>query len=160
VDRPDLVVIVESSDDVAEILRSLLAGAGFSTVVTTHAALARPHHLDGLLTAHEPGVFLWDVPPPLDDHVRLLQRVQQVAPRWGVVAMSTNRLAVEKRLLWKPPELLEKPFSLGEAVRALHRASPRSLDIPTEKLPWQVYARLLHRRENKLACVVPVGKLC
>ena len=156
----ELVVIVESSSDVAEALRSLLAEAGFSAAITSHDKLANPQRLSSLLAAHEAGVFLWDVPPPLDDHARLLQHVQRVAPGWGFVAMTTNRNAVEKRLLWKPPELLEKPFSVADAIGALHRASPQALDIPTEKLPWRVYARRLHRRANELACVVPVGKLC
>jgi len=117
-----LVAIVESSAEVAEILRLVLQEEGFRVVVESHENLARPGFLRRFLDERNPWVFLWDIPPPLREQWALLERVRRASPHQSFVVTSTNRGVVERLAMPGKLEILAKPFDLDEMLRALHRA--------------------------------------
>jgi len=118
-----LVVIVEDSAEVADILRLILQEEGFRVAVERHEDLARPGYLRRFLDERNPWVFLWDIPPPLREQWTLLERVRRAAPHKSFVVTSTNRGVLEQFAAPGKFEILAKPFDIDEMLRALHRAA-------------------------------------
>jgi DNA-binding NtrC family response regulator len=116
-----LVVVVESCAEIATILCTVLHEEGVRAVVERHEDLAQAGHLRRLIETRQPRLFLWDVPPPLDEHWKLLHRVRRAAPRVGFVVTSTNGRRLERLGLPPDVELVDKPFDLDDVLRAIRR---------------------------------------
>ncbi len=121
-----LVAVVEGCADIATILCAVLSEEGVQTVVERHDDLAQAGYLRRFVEARDPRLFLWDVPPPLEEHWKLLHRVRRAAPGVGFVVTSTNARRIER--LGLPPDvvLIDKPFDLDDVLRAIRRGVERS----------------------------------
>src|SRR5688572_19664456 len=74
---PAVVAIVNTSDDLVELLKVNIEAAGF-VVVTVHISEIREAHFDveTWLSVHDPKVVVYDVAPPYDRSWRFLDHLR------------------------------------------------------------------------------------
>jgi CheY-like chemotaxis protein len=121
--RP-VVAIFNSNDDVVELLRSALEGAGM-VVVSGHIDAFRrgQQRLSELVQEHDPSVILYDLAPPYDRSWRFLEHLRDVPGLNGrrFLMTSTNPLraaeiagSVEQVL-----EIVGKPYDIDAIIKAV-----------------------------------------
>lgn len=119
------VAVVNSSEDTVEMLSALLQRQGWQTV-EAHVDDIKRGRLDfvELLRTHDPGVLIWDVPPPYDQNWAFLRLVRSSRAMEGrvVIVTTTNKAALERFV--GPTDALEifsKPYDVGILVDTLTR---------------------------------------
>ena len=82
--RPPVVAILNSNDDLVELLRGLLEHAGFVTV-TGHIDAVRRGELDlvNFVKQHQPNVIVYDLVPPYDRSWNYLHLLRDSEPLHG-----------------------------------------------------------------------------
>lgn len=126
--RPPVVAILNSNDDLVELLRHLLEQAGFVTV-TGHIDAVRRGDLDlvNFVKQHEPAVIVYDLVPPYDRSWNYLYLLRDSEPLRGrpFVLTSVNT-ARAKEVVGNSEmvyEVVGKPLDLDQVVTAVKEAS-------------------------------------
>ena len=134
---PPVVAVLNSNDDLVELLRHLLEQAGFITV-TGHVDDVRRGHLDliNFVEQHNPNVIVYDLVPPYDrswNYLYLLRDSEPLRGRPFVLTSVNPKRATEvvgqSEMVY---EIVGKPVDLDRIVAAVKEASKSRL-IPRGK---------------------------
>jgi CheY-like chemotaxis protein len=123
---PHTVAILNSNEDVLEMLRFAFEDAGFNTV-TAHVPDIKRGHTDFLafLEKHDPDAIIYDIAPPYRDNWTFLQLVLSMDPvkRRKVVLTTSNRRLLQETAgeAVQAFEISEKPYDIQEIVSAAQR---------------------------------------
>jgi len=123
-----VVAIINSNDDVVEMLRLSFEQAGF-LVVSAHAdAIKRGvTNLTDFVRAHEPNVIVFDLVPPYDRSYRFVEHLRGIDALKGCqfVLTSTNPTRVHELAKTSEEvfEVVGKPYDLEQITRAVKEAS-------------------------------------
>lgn len=126
--KPPVVAILNSNDDLVELLRNLLEQAGF-VAVTGHIDDVRQGELDlvNFVKQLEPNVIVYDLVPPYDRSWNYLSLLRDSKPLRGrpfvltsVNAMRAREVVGESELVY---EIVGKPLDLDTIVAAVKEAS-------------------------------------
>ena len=143
--RPPVVAILNSNDDLVEMLRNVLEQAGFVTV-SGHVDEARRGEFDlvNFVKQHEPNVIVYDLVPPYDRSWNYLDLLRNSEPLHGrpVVLTSVNaaramEVVGDSELVY---EILGKPLDLDRVVTAVKEAS-KARPTPRGKKPKDIEKR-------------------
>jgi CheY-like chemotaxis protein len=130
--KPSVVAVLNSNDDLVELLRDLLEQAGFVTV-TGHVDEVRRGKLDlvNFVKQHEPDVIVYDLVPPYDRSWNYLKLLQESEPLRGrpfvltsVNAGRATEVVGKSEMVY---EIVGKPFDLDQVVTAVKEASKSRL---------------------------------
>ena len=124
--RP-VVAILNSADDVIEMLSLALEGAGFATVSARLSEIqSGVMDLVALVRAHRPVAIVYDLPRPYEanwNFLRLLKEVQSLS-RLGWVLTTLDKTALEAAV--GPASVVQivlgKPYGLDEVVAAVRQS--------------------------------------
>jgi DNA-binding NtrC family response regulator len=125
---PIVVAVLNTNDDLVELLRVALEQAGM-IVVSAHIDDLRRGTLDlpNFLRQHDPRVVVYDVPPPYEAHWRFFEHLRQSPDLQGreFILTSTNVDRLYETVGTKEPifELVGKPYDLERITRAVKEAS-------------------------------------
>ena len=119
------VAIINSSEDTVEMLRALLQGEGWEAV-TAHVDDIKRGRVDFVqfLERHDPGVIIYDVPPPYEHNwafLRLLRTSRAMDDR-VIIVTTTNKAALERFV--GPTDALEiftKPYDIDILIETISR---------------------------------------
>ena len=132
--KPSVVAVLNSNDDLVELLRDLLEQAGFVTV-TGHVDEVRRGKLDlvNFVKQHDPRVIVYDLVPPYDRSWNYLKLLQESEPLRGRPFVLTSVNAGRaKEVVGKSEmvyEVVGKPFDLDQVVTAVKEASKSRLFV-------------------------------
>jgi DNA-binding NtrC family response regulator len=126
-DATPVVAVINSTDDIVDMLRTALERAGITAVSALTVELREGRvDLERFITQHQPRVILYDIAPPYDANWRLFQHLAQMPVMQGrqFVITSTNPRHVES--LSAPQhhvyEIVGKAEDLGQIVQAVREA--------------------------------------
>ena len=126
--KPPVVAILNSNDDLVEMLRSVLEQAGFVTV-TGHIDEVRRGELDlvNFVKQHDPNVIVYDLVPPYDRSWNYLHVLRNSEPLKGrafvltsVNAARAGEVVGRSNMVY---EVVGKPLDLDQVVAAVKEAS-------------------------------------
>jgi CheY-like chemotaxis protein len=126
--KPPVVAILNSNDELVELLRSLLEQAGFVTV-TGHVDDVRRGKLDlvNFIKEHEPNVIVYDLIPPYDRSWNYLYLLRDSEPLRGrpfvltsVNAARASEVVGQSEMVY---EVVGKHADLDRIVTAVREAS-------------------------------------
>jgi DNA-binding NarL/FixJ family response regulator len=125
---PNVVAILNSNDDVVEMLRIALEQEGFVTVSGHVDKIRRAQHsLTDLVEEHDPGVLIYDLVPPYDRNWRYLEHLRSAPNLRGRHFIITSTNAAAARQLGAANaevfEILGKPYDIEAIVDAVSRAA-------------------------------------
>src|SRR4051794_24098297 len=96
-----VIAVINSNDDLVQLLRDELARAGF-TVVTAHVREFKSGHEDfsAFLSGHKPDVVVYDISVPYEENWSFFQNVRSVpeAQDRHVVVTTVNKRVLEERV--------------------------------------------------------------
>jgi len=122
------VAILNTSDEVVEMLRMLIEQAGF-VVISAHVDEIKKGHVDlqNLVEQHDPKVIVYDLAPPYDRSWAFIEHLRQRPPLKGrqFVLTTTNVKHVRQYVgdAENVYEIVGKPFDLDQIVTAVKEAS-------------------------------------
>lgn len=125
---PPCVAILNTSDDVVEMLRMLIEQAGF-VVVTAHVDAIRRGTVDlqTFIEQHDPKVIVYDIAPPYDRSWAFIEHLRQRPPLMGRQFVLTTTNVKHVRGFVGPAEnvyeIVGKPIDLDQIVQAVKEAS-------------------------------------
>ena len=125
--RAPTVAIVNTTEDVVELLAEVFWDEGFHTITAYVREFKRGDlDFDFFLAEHRPDVVLYDIALPYEENWAYFQelRAHLSARAVPVVLMTTNKPALD-RLVGPTAalELVGKPFDIGDIVAAVRRAA-------------------------------------
>ena len=120
------VAVINSNEDLIELLRIVLAQAGLDTVTAHVPDIKRGREdLLSFVAQHEPAVIVYDIVPPYDENwnfLRLLQDLQVMQGRRWVLT-TTNKRALDELVGDTGSfEILGKPYDLDRVTTAVLKA--------------------------------------
>jgi CheY-like chemotaxis protein len=121
-----MVGVLNSTEDVIEILQELLEGEGYATTAAFIPDFKRGRgDLAAWLAQLPPAPIIYDLPPPYEQNWRFFQSVRslEAARRHRFVLTTTNKRVLEE--VAGPSEAIEfigKPYDLGEILCAVEAA--------------------------------------
>jgi len=125
--QPQVVAVINSNDDVLELLRIVLEQAGFA-VVTTHIDAIKRAAIDfeQFIRQHGPAAIVYDVPPPYERQWQFLQHIRAMPFVSGTpfVLTTTNVAQVQRAVGAQESfcEIIGKPYDLDRIVDAVRKA--------------------------------------
>jgi CheY-like chemotaxis protein len=128
-ESPQVVAILNTSDDTIELLRTYLENEGL-LVVSAHVTDLRrgEQSLVESIAEHHPSVIIFDVAPPYDRNWRFLEHCRHheslQGARWVLTSTNPERLfeiaaAAQREVIH---EIIGKPYDLNEIVQAVKKA--------------------------------------
>ena len=132
--KTPVVAVLNSNDDIVELLRMVLEHAGL-VVVSAHLDAIRrgEQSLTGFVEEHDPDLILYDLVPPYDRSWRFLEHVREspyMANRKFVVTSTNAARATE--IIGNAThvyEVIGKPYDIEEIVRVVQRALGLGIDV-------------------------------
>ena len=124
-----LVAVLNSSQDIVQLLQEVLEDDGFRTVTFVSGIERGPHDSLDFLRQHRPQIVLYSVAPPYDKSWAIFQQVREGMPDAHFVVTTTNKRALDEFV--GPTDTLEligKPFDLDEITAAVRRAGAPTAD--------------------------------
>ncbi len=131
-----VVAILNSNDDILEMLRIALEQAGF-VVVSGHIDKIRrdDQRLSAFIDDHDPAVIVYDLVPPYDRSWRFLEHVRASPSlrgrRFVVTSTNVDRATEAIGDAEYVYEILGKPYDINQIVRAVRGA----VDGRDDRLP-------------------------
>jgi hypothetical protein len=125
---PPVVAIVNTSDDLVELLKTALEAIGFVVVVTHIRDIrAAQFDVDAFLKLHDPRVVIFDVAAPFDRSWRFMEHVRS-SPAFAsrhFVLTTVNVKAVMEMVKTdeKVYEVIGRESDIREAVQAVKEAT-------------------------------------
>jgi DNA-binding NtrC family response regulator len=124
---PFTVALINNSEDLLKILQAFLAAEGIPAVIEHLPRFKRGEvSIAQFLTAYDPRVVVWDIPPPYDANWEYFQYVQQLPEAQGrqFVLTTTNLVLLHETA---GPEVtaieaVGKPFDLEDIRQAIRQA--------------------------------------
>ena len=128
-DERIVVAVVNSNEDIVELVRHVLEDEGFLTV-EAHIPDIRRGKTDfiAFLEAENPQVIVYDIAPPFRESWTFLRLILSSSASQGraFIITTTNRAALEEMVgQTETIELLGKPYDLGQILNAVKRAAAR-----------------------------------
>jgi DNA-binding NtrC family response regulator len=126
--KPPVVAVLNSNDEIVEMLRNILEKAGF-IAVTGHIDDVRRGHLDliNFVQQHDPNVIVYDLVPPYERSWNYLDLLRDSEPLKGrpFVLTSVNpdratEVVGQSEMVY---EIVGKPVDLDRIVAAVKEAS-------------------------------------
>lgn len=132
---PPVVAVLNTSDDIVELLRIVFEQAGL-VVVSAHLDDIRRGEtsLADFVQEHDPKLILYDLTPPYDRSWRFLEHIRAAPSMQGrsFVITSTNA-ARAKEIVGDAAhvyEIIGKPYDINEVRDAVLRALGYNDDLP------------------------------
>lgn len=124
--RIPTVAVVDSSQEITDVLRAVFQIEGFKVVNTFTLDIKQGRvDFDQFIREHQPDAVLWDIAIPYEANWALFEAIaaSPSGQRCRFVLTSTNVRALQD-LVGEVPvhELIGKPFDLDEIVSAVRRA--------------------------------------
>jgi CheY-like chemotaxis protein len=126
-ERPRTVAVLNTNDDVVELLRILFEQRGHA-VVTAHVDAIKRSQMDigAFVRLHRPDVVVYDIPPPYDTHWTFMNHVRTLPEFESIpfVLTTTNERRL-REIVGRGPQLLEivgKPYDLDQIAQAVEEA--------------------------------------
>jgi DNA-binding response OmpR family regulator len=121
------VAVINTSEELAELLESVLASEGWSTARGYTLDFKRNRQdITAFLEEYDPSVILWDVAIPYEDNWAYLQEVQRLSAAQGrrFVLTTTNAEVLQRLVGHEVPalEIVGKPFDLDQICTAVEQA--------------------------------------
>lgn len=133
--RTPVIAVLNSNDDVVELLRMVLEQRGF-VVVSAHLDAIRrgEQSLVDFVVEHDPQVILYDLVPPYDRSWRFLEHVRQ-APHMlhrSFVITSTNAQRATEIIGTAAHvyEIVGKPYDIDQIVTVVEGAAGVRSELP------------------------------
>jgi CheY-like chemotaxis protein len=123
-----VVAVINSNDDVVEMLRQSLEQAGF-VVVSAHADAIRRGQtsMTDFVEVHRPTVIVFDLVPPYDTNYRFIEHLRDTEVLNGCqFVLTSSNPARAQELAGMSDEIYEvigKPYDLERITRAVKEAS-------------------------------------
>lgn len=132
---PPVVAVLNTSDDIVELLRIVLEQAGL-IVVSAHLDEIRrgDTNLGDFVAEHEPQALVYDITPPYDRSWRFLEHVRQSPMMHGrKFVITTTNVARVREVAGDGADLYEiigKPYDINQILDAVLRALGLKDDLP------------------------------
>jgi DNA-binding NtrC family response regulator len=120
------VLLLNGYEDMVEMLRMTLETAGFPTITGDLDRIRRTmSDLQAVVTAHDPGVVIYDIAPPYDRSWNYLQTLRTQGPLKDrpLVLTTTNERRL-REMVSTPEAIIEifgKPYDSAQVVDAVSR---------------------------------------
>jgi DNA-binding NarL/FixJ family response regulator len=126
--RIPVVAILNTNDDVVEMLRAAIEQAGMVAVSAHVDNLRRGHmSLTEFIAEHEPDVVVYDLVPPYDRSWRFMNHVREMPAmkhrQWVLTSANPTRALEHRTANDRVFEVIGKPFDIDEITRAVREAS-------------------------------------
>jgi CheY-like chemotaxis protein len=125
---PPRVAVINSNDDILEIITAALTDEGY-IAASAHARAFRlgQESLSQFIDEHAPQVLLWDIAPPLEVNWQFFQEIKDLPIMQGrrFVLTSTNVRRLRELVGNEADgaiEIIGKPYELEEIFRAIQKA--------------------------------------
>lgn len=123
-----VVAVINSNDDVVEMLRLSFEQAGFIVVSAHVDAIKRGQtSLTDFVRAHRPKVIVFDLVPPYDRSYRFVEHLRQTGildgARFVLTSTNADRAHELARTSEEIFEIMGKPYDLDAITRAVKEAS-------------------------------------
>ena len=129
-ERIPVVAVLNSNDDVVELLRMAVEQAGF-VVISAHVDAMRrgDSSVLELITRHRPDVVIYDIVPPYDASWRFLELLREDVLRGPQFVLTSTNPARVIELTGAATEavheIIGKPYDLDRIVGAVQAAARR-----------------------------------
>jgi CheY-like chemotaxis protein len=124
---PAVIAVLNSNDDIVELLRMVLEREGY-VVVSAHLDAIRrgEQSLADFVEEHDPRLIIYDLTPPYDRSWRFLDHLR-AAPhiRGRTFVVTSTNAGRAKEIIGDAEdvhEIVGKPYDIDELVRVVHRA--------------------------------------
>lgn len=126
-ERVPVVAVLNSNDDMVELLRIALEQVGL-VVVSAHVDAVRRGqvNLSEFVNEHQPDVIVYDVVPPYDSSWRFLQHLRDTTMRdrrFVITSTNARRAAELAGTAEDIHEVIGKPYDIDRIVEAVRRAA-------------------------------------
>jgi len=134
-----VVAVLNSNDDIVEMLRMILEHNGFIVVSAHLDAIRRgDQSLTDFVEEHDPELIIYDLTPPYDRSWRFLEHLRQVPIMHNrkFVITSTNARRADEIIgtAEHVHEIVGKPYDIDELVKVVRRGVGRgAVDPPDAK---------------------------
>ena len=127
IEKPPVILIINTSPDVVEMLRLAFEHAGIVAVSTfTHHIRGGLIDIEAFVRQHEPKAVIYDIAPPYANNWLLFQHVAHLpAMQLPVVITTTNKAHVEKLAAGSDLRIFEivgLPYDLNALVDEVRQA--------------------------------------
>ncbi len=135
--KTPVIAVLNSNDDVVEMLRMVLEHAGF-VVVSAHLDAIRrgEQSLADFVQEHDPRLIVYDLMPPYDRSWRFLEHLREAPDmrRRKFVITSTNAARATSIIgtAEHVHEIVGKPYDIDEFVKIVKRALDLEPDLPPD----------------------------
>ena len=129
-ERPVTIAVLNTTDDVIELLRLVFEQRGY-VVVSAHLDAIKRGDVDieSFMRQHRPAVIVYDIPPPYDRHWTFMDHMRNMPDVQGIpfVVTTTNERRLREIVDTRTAvhEIVGKPYDLDQIVDAVEAAIRR-----------------------------------